>query len=236
MNNSFAIRYFLLIILSVNIITPADGQKESKEFPKAKVMTGEELQRMENERKRNEEFQKIQEAEQAAWAKKYRIDEYPNIILNDIFKFGFTITILLAIAICLIKKRPRVLEYYLPSLILISLYALHCTLYSHQDEFGDCFLSGIKIALISTLLSSILVLVFTTIFHNTQKLSKDQKTFAIVILLVLTAFISYILTSNIESNDSRKPLLVLYPWNWLSFLIINGVLFYYLKIIKSNKP
>lgn len=197
-------------------------------------MTGEELQRMENERKRNEEYQKRDELEQAAWAKKYRVDEYPNIVLNDIFKFGFSITVLLAIAICLVKRRLKRMEYYLPPLVLLGLYTFHCSLYSQKGEFADCFISGIKVFLIAVVFSVTIVLAFVNITSKAQSFTNDQKTFAIIITLILTAFAAFLLTRNIEVGASDNPSFILYPWNWLAFLLITSYLFYHLKIKKDT--
>lgn len=232
MNNSFSLRLLLIIILSTHIFTPIIAQKDVKEFPKAKVMTVEELQRMENDRKQNEEFQKKQELEQAAWAKKYRISEYSDTLRNDIFKFSFFISTLLAIFICFIRGKR--LEYYLPFLSLIGLYLLHCGLYSKNGEFSDCLISGIKAALISLLCSIIMISVFTRIVYRSHGFSNEQKMFAIIITLLSTAFIAYLLTMNIESLDSDKPLFISYPWNWLGFSMINGFLFYRLKIVNTS--
>ncbi len=234
MNNSFALRCLLLLILSIHIFTPVNAQKDTKEFPKAKVMTGEELQRLENERKQNEEFQKKQETEQTAWAKKYRIDEYPGILLSDIFKFGFSITVLLAIAICLVKRRPKGLEYYLPLLILIGLYLLHCSLYSQKEEFRDCFISGIEAFLVTTLFSVCMISAFVNVISKAQGFTNYQKVFTVIVTVLSTAFIAFLLTSNIEVGSSDKSSFILYPWNWLGFLIINSYFSYNLKLVKIS--
>lgn len=232
MNNSSALRYLLIIILSIHLGLHTNAQKEPKEFPKPKVMTGEELQRMENERKQNEEYQKRYELEQAVWAKKYRVDEYAGIVLNDIFKFGFSITILLAIVISLFKKKAKGLEYYLPMLVLIGLYVLHCGLYSQKDEFNDCFIKGIKVFIITALLSGIMISVFVTVISKTQGFTNNQKMFTAIIVVISTAFISFLLTSNIEIGSSDNSSFILYPWNWFAFLLITSYLFYHLKIKK----
>lgn len=234
MNSSFALRYLLLIILFIHIFTPANAQKDPKEFPKAKVMTGEELQRMENERKQNEVFQKKQEAEQAAWAKKYRIDEYPAIVLNDIFKFGFSIAVLLAIAISLFKKRPKGLEYYLPLVVLLGLYTLHCGIYSQKSEFGDCFITGIKPFLIAALFSVVLISAFIKTISKAKEVTNNQRMFAIIITALSTAFIAFLLTSNIEVGTSDNTSFILYPWNWLTFLFITAYMYYHLKVANQK--
>lgn len=234
MNNSLVLRYFLLIILSIHGITPADAQKDSKEFPKPKVMTGEDLQRMEDERKRNEEYQKRYELEQAAWAKKYRVDEYPNIVLNDIFKFGFATTILLAIAISLFKKKPKGLEYYLPSVALLGLYALHCWLYSQKNEFGDCFIGGIKVFLLAALFSMVLILVFVMVISKAKRFTNNQRMFTIIITALSTTFIAFLLTGNIELGQSDNTSFILYPWNWLACLFISAYVYYHLKIMDQK--
>ncbi|MBL7694835.1 MAG: hypothetical protein JNK91_08310 [Ferruginibacter sp.] len=234
MNNSLTLRYLLLIILSIHDISPADAQKDSKEFPKPKVMTGEDLQRMGDERKRSEEYQKRYDLEQAAWAKKHRVDEYPNIVLNDIFKFGFAITILLAIAISIFKRKPKGLEYYFPSAVLLGVYALHCGQYSQKNEFGDCFISGIKIFIIAVLFSVVLISVFVTVISKAKEFPNNQRMFTIIITALSTAIFTFLLTSNIEMGTSDKSPFILYPWNWLAFLLISSYLFYQLMIKKQD--
>lgn len=225
-------KIFVCSITLICLICYLSAIGQEKELPKfvGTTLTQEEINRNQEEVKRKADFENRQKEERIAWEMKHRKDEYAFIVRNDIFRFGFLISIIIGLIICEFGGKRKGLEYYVPAILIFGLYLLQIWTHSKEGEYSTFFSIGILELLIYIVVSTLLISLLTKITILSFQLARDKSLFVMLTSLVFSFFLSYILTGNIESSDENKPIFISNPWNWIAFFILNGFLYYRLKI------
>lgn len=236
MTRLFRVKSILIFVITTLILSTGYSQKKDIKFIQAKPMTGDQVTSIADQYKEQEERAKKERERYEFGAKLSRLEKYNSHLVNDIMKFGFSLISLISICLCFASTKQTKIHYFLPAILLTATYILYALVNSEKEEFSDFIENTIKVALIMLVLSSCLIAAFVSLNIKRDNLTEFQKAFAIGFSIIFTAVIAFVLTNNTSTEDlfETKAEFIKYPWNWLSFLVLNGFLFYNLKATKSK--
>ena len=193
-----------------------------------------------------QEEEKMRQEKSVEASKISRAEDDALFLINNIMKFCFSIVTLIAVALSLIssdKREEDIRKNYsgiiISFIILIGIYLLNLFMNS-ESEYGLALEYTWKTGLISIILSVAFLFLWTKLQGIKDNLDKMQRIIILISSFLLTSGIAFFLTCNIDIehfstpwNEGKSPF-VAYPWNLLSFIILNGFLWYSL-ILKNNR-
>ena len=201
------------------------------------IVTTEDLEReqmaKETEKEREKQSEKAQMQNRAA-------DNYL-LLMNNVMKFGFPIVTLIALMLSASLKskqnsstKNNYTRLFVPFVILIGMYLVHSYVNTKENEFRLTFQSTWKFGLTSVIFSIAFLFLWIKFQNEVTNLNKNQRVIILICTVVFTGSMAFFLTNNINIDyfstpwNEGKSAFTAYPWNLLSFVILNGYLFYYL--------